>query len=157
MLLVALSLRPTVHILHGGECDAQSQHGNAASNQKACHHSPTINSCGHQDSNSRYTTGVKQRTGRRASAEVVAFPLQHSPTVVARLLRSVEALAMSTEVAQSTDGGEQRTKVAPVHAQTIRPEVSVDLSVSAASADGPLDLYLPRKWSWGPGKSSVGW
>lgn len=64
---------------------------------------------------------------------------------------------MSTEVAQSTDRDEHRTKVAPVHAQTIRPKVSVDLSVSPASADGPLDLYLPSKWSWGPGKSSIDW
>jgi hypothetical protein len=65
---------------------------------------------------------------------------------------------MSTDVAQSTDRDEHRTQVASGHVQTIEPRpLSVDVSESAKSPDGPLDLYLPGKWSWGPGKSSTYW
>ena len=64
---------------------------------------------------------------------------------------------MSTEAAQSTDRDEHRTKVAPGHVETIQPHpFGVDVS-EAKSPDGPLDLYLPGKWSWGPARSSSYW
>lgn len=65
---------------------------------------------------------------------------------------------MSKEVAQSTDRDEHRTKVAPGQVRTIQPRpFGVDVSDSTRFPDGPLNLYVPGKWSWGPAKSSSYW
>jgi hypothetical protein len=64
---------------------------------------------------------------------------------------------MSTDLAQSPKWHEDRTEVDPNHPEAIYPHTPGLNLEPAKSVDGPVDRYLPGKWSWGPARSSSDW
>jgi hypothetical protein len=65
---------------------------------------------------------------------------------------------MPTDLAQSPEWDEDRTKADPDHPRVTYPRPSSLNVVEAANlADGPVDRYLPGKWTWGPPRSSFDW
>ena len=65
---------------------------------------------------------------------------------------------MSTQAARSAELDDFRSKVAAERIATIQQRpFGADLSDSTKQSEGPLNVYLPGKWSWGPAKPSLDW